>query len=482
MLVKFLIRTMIVALLVLLPGRCVSNAQGEQGKCATVPAGDWSVKFQRFKGPGSEATPYQIVSIKTETCDGYLYFSDLQLDVPRDRLFFIIEFSAFVYRPEDATKPVAQGEAFRIGGGDGEFDPAGYWRTPANKRWGTALAVGGKGLLQPQVVDERLSGTYIISVGITFISFGKDVWHLNPADGLKDLNKRLFDAAGNDDTAAIKTLIASGADVRATGVWGETPLIRAAHSGHTKSVALLLLYGSDVNAQTSEGFTAIRLASQYGHAETVQALLKAHANFQIKDKYGEDALLASCFEGRTRVWELLKAAGAEIGSPAEEFICAAGLGDMSKLQKMISDGINVNWTGPKQTSALQLAALNNRLDVINLLLSHNAEIDQTDQWGVTALRWALFRGDREIIKELISKGANVNLKDSLGATPLIVAAETRDLEGAKILLESGADADLTDNTGKTALDYAIEKANNGPVTEDDPMVALLKAHGRPRKP
>jgi hypothetical protein len=55
----------------------------------TVPAGDWSVKFQRFKGPGSEATPYQIVSIKPKPATVICTSADLQLDVPRDRLFFI---------------------------------------------------------------------------------------------------------------------------------------------------------------------------------------------------------------------------------------------------------------------------------------------------------------------------------------------------------------------------------------------------------
>jgi ankyrin repeat protein len=474
---RFLVLTIVVF------GCWYEAAAQADAPCKKSPPGNWSVKTEQYKGPGSESTPYQIVSMTVEECNGYLYLTNLTMNGPKVRPFSTVELSIFVYRANDTSKPIAQDQVFRFGDGDGGYDEVGYWRTTAGRRWGAAFGAGSEPLMQAWIKDGVLEGDYTAAIGISLISFGsREVWRLDPAEDLRERSKALFTAAENEDLETLKNLISAGANVNTPDEWGMTPLIKAANYGRAKSVALLLSNGADVNAQSAQGFTALRLASQFGYAEAVKVLLKAHADFEIKDKDGESPLWASAFESRNETWKLLSAAGAAVESPTQALICAAGLGELDKVRKLIDDGVDVNAIGPKQTSAIQLSAINGHMDIVKLLLQNHADPNSADQWGWSSLGQSLFREHRDIAKELIAKGANVNSRDHYGATPLIVEAEVRNLENAKFLLEQGADPDLIDNDGKTALDYAVENANTGPVSENDPLVALLKTHTHQKKP
>lgn len=82
--------------------------------------------------------------------------------------------------------------------------------------------------------------------------------------------------AGNADT--VKALLASQkADVNATDVHGNTPLIEAARLGHDDVVTALLLAHADVHAKNDTGQTALTLAVQNNHDQTVKVLTTAGA-------------------------------------------------------------------------------------------------------------------------------------------------------------------------------------------------------------
>ena len=457
-------------------------AQSGQRDCGKVPAGNWSVAFQPYTGPGHETSPYQIIFMKMEACNGYLYLSDLQLNVPPARSFFGIEYSVFVYQAAQPNKILLQRQLYRMGTGDGDFADDGVWKTPPGKRWGAAFSTGDWPLMLPLMHDGTLEGDYRIELGITQISFGnKDVWKLQGGDETVDQNKALLEAAINDDVASIQSLLAAGADVNAKDDASITPLIWAAHYGHTKSARLLISHGADINARSTAGFTAIIFAAQYGYVENVRLLLKSNADLRARNKDGMNALVSAGFGGRSDVWDVLKAAGAEVESPIQELICEAALGRTEVVEKMLGDGIDVNSKGPRANTALLLASLNGHLDTVKFLLAHSADVNGADEYGWSPLRWALFAHQADIVKTLIKAGADINAKDAYGVTPLISAVKTTDVGGAQILVEAGVDLAVKDNSGKTAIDYAVEQANTGVVRADDPMVTLLKTAAARKK-
>jgi ankyrin repeat protein len=454
-------------------------AQSGQRDCAKVPAGNWSVAFQPYRGPGHEKSPYQIIFMNMEACNGYLYLSDLQLNVPRARPFFVIEYSVFVYEAAQPGKLLLQRQVYRMGDGDGDFADDGVWKTPPGKSWGAAFTTGDEPLMLPLMNNGALEGNYRIELGITQISFAnKDVWKLQGRGEEIDRNKALIQAAKNDDIASIQTLLAAGAGINAQDVAGMTPLIWAAHYGHTKSARLLISHGADINAQSTEGFTAIMLAAQYGYLETVRLLLESNADLRAKNKDGMNTLVSAGYQGRSDVWDVLKGAGAEVESSAQEFICQAALGRTDVVERMLRDGIDANSRGPRANTALLLASLNGHLDTVKSLLAHGGDVNAADEYGWSALRWALFAHHADILKILIEAGVDINAKDLYGVTPLISAVKATNVQGARILVEAGAELNIKDNLGKTALDYAVEQANTGVVRTDDPMVTLLRSAAR----
>src|SRR5215471_10748693 len=163
-------------LLIISIGGCGRTyAQDEPSPCRKIPQGNWSAKTQQYRGPGSEATPYQIVAMTVEPCNGYLYLSNLSMNGPKVRPFFTVELSIFIYRDNDNSKPIVQEQAFRMGAGDGDLDEVGNWRTTAGRRWGAAFGAGSEPLMQPWIKDGKLDGSFVVALGISFISYGKQV-------------------------------------------------------------------------------------------------------------------------------------------------------------------------------------------------------------------------------------------------------------------------------------------------------------------
>ena len=72
----------------------------------------------------------------------------------------------------------------------------------------------------------------------------------------------LHRAASQGDVAIIKSLIAAGADVRATDAKMRTPLHEAVADGHIAAVELLLLKGARADVADSELITPLLLAAR----------------------------------------------------------------------------------------------------------------------------------------------------------------------------------------------------------------------------
>lgn len=120
-----------------------------------------------------------------------------------------------------------------------------------------------------------------------------------PAIAQNNVNEQLWEAARKGDAAAVKDLLAKGADVNAKFRYGATALSYASDKGHTEVVKVLLEHGADVNVKdTFYGATPIIWAAQKGHTEIVRALLDKGASGK------EDVLLIGARSGYI---ELVKA-------------------------------------------------------------------------------------------------------------------------------------------------------------------------------
>jgi len=179
----------------------------------------------------------------------------------------------------------------------------------------------------------------------------------------------LMRAAGNGDLAVAKLLIKSGADVNQVSVKGFTPLMLAAHENQPEMVKLLLQKGAEIDKFNSEHHTALAGAVSKGNTECVQILLDNKA-----------ALIA-----------------------------------------------------PDGQTLLQIAALNGKKEIVELLLVHGADVNESPINGVTALMLAASENKLEICRLLVEKGADVKMQDTEDKT---AADRTTDAQVKEYLLSS----------------------------------------------
>ena len=88
------------------------------------------------------------------------------------------------------------------------------------------------------------------------------------------------------------------------------------------------------------------------------------------------------------------------------------------------------------STALIAAASSNKIEVIKILLHHNANVMATDKFGRHAAYWAAMHGNLDALKMLLeNEGDVINLKDDYRQTPLIVASRCGHVEICKYLVE-----------------------------------------------
>ncbi len=126
-------------------------------------------------------------------------------------------------------------------------------------------------------------------------------------------------AAGKEDDAVVRKLLAANADVNAAAAadYGRTALQAAAGGGHLEVVERLLAANADVNAAAAAdyGRTALQAAAEGGHLEVVERLLAANAdvNAAAANFFGRTALQAAA-GGHLEVVKRLLAANADVNA------------------------------------------------------------------------------------------------------------------------------------------------------------------------
>lgn len=221
-------------------------------------------------------------------------------------------------------------------------------------------------------------------------------------------------------------------------------------------------------------------------------------------------------------------------------IRAAGQGDSDAVRKALKEGARVNAryldgyafldAGQSGYTALMLAVLHRRIDVMKVLIENKADLEVKHHQGWTALYLAVARERKEAvevlvqagarqdpakirlsrelidaackgfdarphepfppypggptgdtarhpdIQEVLKKGADVNLPNPKGYTALMFAANLGLVDNVKSLLAHGADATLKSDDGETALSLAEREDPLFRLEQRRQVVKVLKEH------
>ncbi len=88
--------------------------------------------------------------------------------------------------------------------------------------------------------------------------------------------------------------------------------------------------------------------------------------------------------------------------------------DISYIQDLLYVGCPIDSRANDGRTALHLAARNWKVEIIEFLLSNEADIHSRDRFGHTALHKAASNGRAGMVKILISKGADIHARDNSG--------------------------------------------------------------------
>lgn len=108
----------------------------------------------------------------------------------------------------------------------------------------------------------------------------------------------------------------------------------------------------------------------------------------------------------------------------------------------------------QQTDPLLICATQNApINIVNLLISRGADLEQVDQMGNTALIIACLNERIDIVELLLSKGSNPNAKDFNGITPIHIAAESN-LQMLQLLYENNGNINSLSHNNWSVLHSA----------------------------
>ncbi|KAF5000342.1 hypothetical protein FGRMN_1810 [Fusarium graminum] len=177
-------------------------------------------------------------------------------------------------------------------------------------------------------------------------------------------------------------------------------------------VNVLLAVHSDRDHDENEGMNALHLACRYGHVKVAELFMNMGANFNAREAQGCTPFHVACMYGRLELVELLWRRG-----PASQ----------------ISDENSFF------NQALQMAVINNHLNVIQWLLEHGADIShRVGEDKKTALHYACSYGLIDVVKLLIAHKANIHVVDAYSNTPLLQACWDPQPDIFSLLHDEGA--------------------------------------------
>lgn len=212
------------------------------------------------------------------------------------------------------------------------------------------------------------------------------------------------------------------------------------------------------NFELHKGKALIHILANEGNYMLLERALKAckdPIDLEIEDVNGQTALNIAARNGHLEIVQLLLSLKPSTSDP--------------KFKQ-----VDVNHADRDGWSPLRSASWGGHTEVVKLLIDQPfCAIDLADKEERTALRAAAWSGHEDILKILIKAGADVNSVDKQGRTSLIAASYMGHYDIVEILLENGANVNHLDIDGRSALCVAALCGTSG----YSKVISCLLEHG-----
>ncbi|OTA07286.1 hypothetical protein A9Z42_0082150 [Trichoderma parareesei] len=333
---------------------------------------------------------------------------------------------------------------------------------------------------------------------------------------------------GHMKTARI--LLEYGADpnIRGPGDQGTPLWFAAAKAGNRKMVSLLLANGADpdhevlaspllvdlisspvstddkikvlerltrtrcpnlVNVADRNGMTPLLHAAAAGDLDIVQWLLRNEADVDARDSRGRCALYYALVNKHERIVRDLLARKPQLNVSITDgqTLLETAMEQVSMVRLLLDAGADTELGNKRNRTALIVAVLEKKTEVVQLLVERRANVHHRDKDGFNPILIATAHStDADIVRVLAEAGANLNdahpatgdtplhlavaidadiarvllsyreaidlkKRNAVSRTPLLAAASWNKMECINLLVRAGADINAQDDWGWTAL-------------------------------
>uniref|UniRef100_A0A8C5GP31 Ankyrin repeat domain 28b n=1 Tax=Gouania willdenowi TaxID=441366 RepID=A0A8C5GP31_GOUWI len=242
-------------------------------------------------------------------------------------------------------------------------------------------------------------------------------------------------------------------------------------TGHEECVEALLQHNASFLVRDCKGRSPIHLASACGHIGVLGGLLHAAQSVEtipvLTDNQGYTPLHWACYNGHDTCVEVLleqEVFHKAEGNAFSPLHCAV-IHDNEGAAEMLIDTLGpaiVNAKDSKNRTPLHAAAFTDHVECLQLLLSHNAQVNCVDAAGKTPLMMAAENGQTNAVELLVSSAkADLTLQDAVKNTALHLACSKGHETSALLILEKISDRNLINATNAALQTPLHVAARNG---------------------
>lgn len=273
----------------------------------------------------------------------------------------------------------------------------------------------------------------------------------------------LHQAIANRKHEIIELLLRHNASMEAMDRFGNAPIHAAARAGQHGVLAKLLEKGASIEAQDNNYLTPLMVAAaaKEGSEECTKLLLQRGAAVKKRSRANDSALLFAALNGNLNAAAILLDAGAELNGQHEwldtALHTAAGKGHELVCRMLLERGASVDPLNEVGNTPLALTVDEpTNKSIVELLLSHHANVNVQNEQGYTVLHRAVSTECKNstIVELLLQRGADVTKISEEGYTALHVAAANGNSSVLECLVQAGMNPLIQSTSGLTALHLA----------------------------
>lgn len=247
----------------------------------------------------------------------------------------------------------------------------------------------------------------------------------------------LIYALENDDNEFAEILLKAGVDENEYNHINNTPLHIAVQNRNLEQVKLLVRYDADIELTNDDEETPLHLSVKDDkNLPITKYLIENEANIEAETWPNEE-------------------------TPLHIAVGYYRKGSIETIKYLIEMGAELESKNSLDKTPFLIAANNQNLDALKLLIEHDVNTNAVDKYLNNALHLCfMFTSTPEILlpilELLFSLRVDVNAKNVVGKTPLHFAVQYNYYKYIEFLLENGADPTIKSIDGKTPWDLATD--------------------------